>query len=199
MGAFLALVLVIGGWLGLIVRTGRIQRDAAAAIRRAGGQVWFEWEYQDGRYYMGELHCPWPKWLVDHVGVDYLGNVIRADLTGRGSDADLAHIGNLGKLEGLVLIDSSVTDAGLAHLRRSTTLKSLFLAGTRISDSGIAQLKELTRLKELSLMDTAVTDAGLAHLNGLSALEQLHASNAQFTDSGVGELRKSLPTLRISL
>jgi hypothetical protein len=40
-GAFLALVLVIGGSLGGIVRSGRIQLDAVAAIRRAGGQVWY--------------------------------------------------------------------------------------------------------------------------------------------------------------
>ena len=147
-------------------------RDAVAAIRRAGGQVWYEWEYQDGRFYMGEFHCPWPKWLVDHVGVDYLGNVIRVDLTKRGSDADLAHVGNLCRLEDLLLIDSSVTDSGLAHLRRSTTLRSLFLAGTRISDSGLAHLKGLTRLEVLSLMDSAVTDAGLAHLNGLTLLSK---------------------------
>jgi hypothetical protein len=196
--AFLALVLVIGGWLGWIVRSGRIQRDAVAEIRRAGGQVWYEWEYQDGRFYMGEFHCPWPKWLVDHVGVDYLGNVIRVDLNGRGSDADLVHVGKLGRLEELLLIDSSVTDSGLAHLSRSTTLKSLFLAGTRISDSGLSHLKGLTRLKALSLMDTAVTDAGLAHLNGLSALEHVQASDAQFTDSGVSEIRKFLPRLGIS-
>jgi internalin A len=197
-GAFLALVLVIGGWLGWIVRSGRIQRDAVAAIRRAGGQVWYEWEYQDGRFHMGEFYCPWPKWLVDHVGVDYLGNVIRVDFTRRGSDADLAHVGNLGRLEELVLIDSSVTDSGLAHLRRSTTLKFLYLPGTGISDSGLAHLKGLTRLKALSLMGTAVTDAGLAHLNGLTALEQIHASDGQFTDFGVRELRKSLPRLGVS-
>jgi hypothetical protein len=198
LGAILALVLVIGGWIGWIVRSGSIQHDAVAAIRRAGGQVWYEWEYRDGRYFMGEFTCPWPKWLVDLVGIDSLGNVIEVDLTRRGSDVDLAHVGNLGRLEGLVLIDSSVTDSGLAHLRRSTTLKSLFLAGTRTSDSGLAHLKGLTRLEALSLMDTAVTDAGLAHLNGLSALKQINASDGQFTDSGVRELRKSLPTLRIS-
>jgi hypothetical protein len=198
LGAFLALVLVIGGWLGWIVRSGRIQRDAVAAIRRAGGQVWYEWEYRDGRYFMGEFTCPWPKWLVDHVGVDCLGNVIRVDLTRRASDAELAHVGNLGRLEGLVLIDSSVTDSGLAHLRRSTTLKSLFLAGTRTSDTGLAHLKGLTRLEVISLMDTAVTDRGLAHLTGLRALGQIHASDGQFTDSGVREVRKSLPTLGIS-
>ena len=32
LGAFLTLVLVIGGWLGWIVHSGRIQRDAVAAI-----------------------------------------------------------------------------------------------------------------------------------------------------------------------
>jgi internalin A len=197
-GAFLALVLVMGVWLGLILRSGRIQRDAVAAITRAGGEVWYEWEYQNGLFYTREYHCPWPKWLVDHVGVDYLGNVIRVDFRKRGSDAELAHVVNLGRLEELLLIDSPVTDSGLAHLRRSTTLKSLFLAGTRISDSGLAHLKGLSRLEVLSLADTAVTDAGLAHLNGLSALKQIHAGDTQFTASGVAELRKSLPGLGIS-
>jgi hypothetical protein len=198
LGAFLALALVIGGWLGWIVRSGRIQRDAVAAIRRAGGGVFYEWEIHDGRFYTLESKCPWPKWLVDQVGVDYLGNVIRVDFWKRASDADLVHVGNLGRLEELVIVDSPVTDSGLAHLRRSTTLKWLFLPRTRISDSGLAHLKRLTRLKVLSLTDTAVTDAGLAHLKSLSALEQLHAGDTQFTDSGVRELRKSLPGLRIS-
>ena len=100
-GRVSALVLVIGGWLGLFVRSGRIQRDAVAAIRPHGGEVWYEWEYEDGHYFMGEFHCPWPKWMVDHVGVDYLGNVIRVDFRGRGSDAELAHVGDLGQLEEL--------------------------------------------------------------------------------------------------
>jgi hypothetical protein len=197
LGAFLALVLVIGGCLGWLVRSGQIQRDAVAAIRRAGGQVWYEWEYQNGRFYTAD-HCPWPKWLVDHVGVDFLGNVIRVDFWKRGPDADLAHVGNLGRLEELILIDSPVTDSGLAHLRRSTTLKLLFLPGTRISDSGLVHLKGLSRLEALSLLGTAVTDAGLPHLNGLSALKQIDASDGQFTDSGVRELRKSLPRLGVS-
>jgi hypothetical protein len=198
LGAFLALVLVIGVWLGWIIRSERAQREAVAAITRSGGRVWYEWEIEDGRFYDREIHCPWPKWLVDQVGVDYLGNVTRVEFFQRGSDADLAHIGNLGRLEELLLIDSPVTDSGLAHLRRSTTLKRLFLPGTRISDSGLAYLKRLTRLEVLSLKDTAVTDAGLAHLKGLSALEQVHAGDKQFTDSGVRELRKSLPKLEIS-
>jgi hypothetical protein len=196
-GAFLALVLVIGGLLGWIVRSARIQRDAVAAITRAGGQVWYEWEYQDGRFYTREFHCPWPKWLVDLVGVDYAGNVIRVDLTKRGSDEVLAHVGNLGRLEELVLMDSPVTDSGLAHLSRSTKLKWLYLPGTRISDSGLAHLKGLTRLKHLSLMETAVTDAGLVHLCSLSALEGLQVGDGQFTDAGVRELRVSLPSVRI--
>jgi hypothetical protein len=198
LGASLALVLVFGGWLGWIVRSGRVQRDAVAAIRRAGGRVWYEWEIQNGRFYTAESHCPWPKWLVDRVGVDYLGNVIRVEFWRRGSDADLAQVGKLGRLEELLLVDSPVTDSGLAHLRRSTTLKRLLLPGTRISDSGLAHLKRLTRLELLSLMGTAVTDAGLAHLKGLRALEQVHAGDTQFTDSGVSELRESLPKLQIS-
>jgi len=35
----IVIVLVIGGWLGWLVRNARIQRDAVAAITKAGGDV----------------------------------------------------------------------------------------------------------------------------------------------------------------
>ncbi len=40
----IALVLLIGGWLGWIVRDASVQREAVAAIKRAGGLPVYQWE-----------------------------------------------------------------------------------------------------------------------------------------------------------
>ena len=45
----IVVVLVVGGWLGWIVRGARIQREAVAAITRAGGRVAYDWERRDGK------------------------------------------------------------------------------------------------------------------------------------------------------
>jgi hypothetical protein len=62
----IVLVLVIGVWLGWIVRSARIQREAVAAIMRDGGSVWRsnDWTPIPG----GKSWAP--QWLVDFVGVD---------------------------------------------------------------------------------------------------------------------------------
>jgi len=43
------LVLVIGGGLGSIIRSARDQFAAVKAIKAAGGNVSYEWEWKDGR------------------------------------------------------------------------------------------------------------------------------------------------------
>ena len=44
----IVLVFIIAGWLGWVVNGARDQRDAVAAIRRAGGFVQYDWEWKDG-------------------------------------------------------------------------------------------------------------------------------------------------------
>ncbi len=43
----IVLVLVIGAWLGWMVRSARIQREAVAAIENAGGEVLYDREWTD--------------------------------------------------------------------------------------------------------------------------------------------------------
>ena len=45
----MVLVLAVGCWLGWLIRGARIQRDAVAALRGAGGRVPYQWELVDGR------------------------------------------------------------------------------------------------------------------------------------------------------
>ena len=44
----IVLVLVTCAWLGWIVRSARIQREAVAAITETGGEVNYNWEWKDG-------------------------------------------------------------------------------------------------------------------------------------------------------
>src|SRR5262249_44309494 len=59
---------------------------------------------------------------------------------------------------------SGVTDAALAQLKSLTRLETLDLRSTKVSDAGLRHLRPLTRLKVLDLFNTRVTDAGVREL-----------------------------------
>ena len=76
------IVLVIGGWLGWIVRSARIQRDAVAAIAKTEGVV---------SYHLNTATSVswWPTWLVDRLGIDYFDHFDNVAFLNACSDADL--------------------------------------------------------------------------------------------------------------
>ena len=68
-----------------------------------------------------------------------------------------------------------MTDVGLAELARHPNLRALFLQDMTISDDGILKLKSCPLLQDINVKNTKVTSAG------------------------VTELRKSRPTLKVSV
>jgi Leucine Rich repeat len=194
----IVVVLVIGGWLGWIVRSARIQREAVAAIENAGGGVRYDWQWSNGVYLRGSK--PWARRsLVDLVGVDFFGHVTDVGLapSSTRTDATTAHIGRLTRLSRLRLDQTSLTDAGLAHIKSLTELVYLDLSGTAVTDAGLAHLKGLTKLEFVYFSGTQVTDAGLVNLKGLVRLSVLNLRNTQVTDSGVKGLQQALPGLKV--
>jgi hypothetical protein len=193
MRTLIVLVLIVGAGLGLIVHNAKVQRDAVAAIEAAGGNVWYDWEYQNGKP-IPNGQPPWPKWLIDRVGMDYFGHVASVSLQTDGfkaSNAVLAHVGRLSQLEELNVMGSKqVTNAGLIHLKGLSRLKRLYLGNTGISDAGLVHLKGLTNLEDLGLRYTRVSDDGLAHLEGLTRLQKLTLGGNPITDSGLVHLRQ---------
>ena len=196
----IVLVLVLGGSMGWIVRSARIQRDAVASIVRAGGLV----KYDQGWTKTNMVHsarAPKPGWLVNRLGVDYASvvTVVWLNASRSGTDRTLEQVGRLVGLQQLRLDDSSASDAGLAHLSALRNLSLLNLEGTRISDAGLAHLKEFTRLSFLDIDGTRVTDAGLVHLEGLTNLSILRLDGTGVTDAGLVHLKRLTNLSELSL
>jgi internalin A len=218
----IVVVLVIGAGLGWIVHVAHVQRDAVAAIKKAGGTVQYDWESSNGKPVPGGK--PWaPRWLVDLIGVDFFGHVTVVSLNfwsnapdtalvevrrlnhlqilwlgyASFSDAELVSLKELTNLSVLGVEGTRVTDAGLAALKGLTKLSDLHLGGTQITDAGLVHLKGLTKLSVLLVDGTRITDAGLVHLKGLTKLKRLALINTGVTDAGVKELERALPNVTI--
>ena len=207
----IVVVLVIGGWLGWIVRSARIQREAVAAITEARGLVTYDWDERNGTSVAP--YKPWaPGWLVSLVGVDYFGHVATVVLEANdtaftqvrhlnqlqslsvGSHSDLSdewlvHLDGLTSLTYLDISVNPVTDRGLSHLEGLSNLSILLLGNTRITDAGLAHLKGLGKLSQLDLGHTKVSDAGLVHLKGLTNLYCLELRGTEVTDAGLAHLK----------
>ena len=79
-------VLAIGLWLGWIARSARVQREAVAAIRAAGGQVTYGYRATiSGR--------PCAASLVDSIGIDYLDEVVSVSFDGSATDQVMPYVG----------------------------------------------------------------------------------------------------------
>jgi hypothetical protein len=165
---------------------------------------------------------PAPQWMIDWLGIDFFSNVSEVfamfglsddelkhvgDLTQLRilnaaseavSDAGLAHIEKLDKLQELVLRSSpillspgrpmrvnGITDAGLVHLKGLDNLQTLYISCSQITDAGLEQLQALHKLQTLTLVSEAITDVGLIHLQAMSQLRALQLCGAKITDAGL--------------
>ena len=183
-------ILIVSGCLGWLVNGARTQREAVAAIEKAGGWVRYDWQ-DEGRNSLARP--PWvTEWMVDWLGVDSFGHVTYVILGPGGSDAEMTKIGHLSELEQLDLGGSRVTDAGLSSVSNLSNLRGLALDGNAITDAGLMPLRGLHRLRSLVLRNTAVTDAGLKHLKGLTRLELLDLNGTQTSQAGRQELFDAL-------
>jgi hypothetical protein len=144
----IVLVLVIGGWLGCVVRSARIQREAVRAIKSTGGAVAYNWEWSNGNYIPGGK--PWaPNLLVGLIGVEFLLDGTHV------TDAGLAHLKGLANLSELYLGGTQVTDAGLVQLNGLNRLTRLDLHNTQVTDAGAIELE--ARLRRLRISTPVIS------------------------------------------
>jgi hypothetical protein len=182
--ALMALVVLVSVSMTWFVHRARVQHEAVAAIKKAGGII---------------SYCPrpWPVSLVDSVGIDYFSDVECVVLVLRRSDRTSADIGRLTRLRELVLSGAPVTDTYIASLERLAQLECLTLQDTSVTDKGLAHLERLTSLKVLSLRNTPISDAGLVHLHSLCNLGSLFLEGSNVSETGVRHLRRALPQVAV--
>lgn len=85
------------------------------------------------------------------------------------TDDGLAHLAGMTQLKHLWFVAEgggrlSVSDAGLAHLRQVPRLESVMVIGVGISDAGLKHLEGIKQLKEIWLVRTAVSEDGFKRL-----------------------------------
>jgi hypothetical protein len=194
----MVLVLIVGGSLGWFIHRATVQRDAVRAIEAAGGTV--SYDFQQSPSFLTPSKPPGPKWLVDRIGIDFFANVTSVSFRTSQrnavvyappqTDAILADIGRLPRLERLDANSVRVTDAGMVHLAGLTRLRSLGIEGTPgLTDAGLAHLSALYQLESLMIQGTmGIEGPGLAHLAGLKRLEFLMLDTK--THNGLDSLSK---------
>ena len=212
----LLVICVLAIWMGAFIRNVKLQREAVAAIHRAGGSVHYDAVYDIGN---GLQRTVWaPRWLTDSLGIDFCSSVDMVSYNKTGadelatyltrltklhtvnfsesdlSDSGLSHLGGL-DLQRLILSSTKATDASIHHFHGMNTLDYLDLDKTSVGDAGMAELATLPRLSFLTVSDTQVGDQGVGSIVKLPALVSLNLAGTQVGDSGA-LLLKSLPRLR---
>jgi hypothetical protein len=199
MRGMIVVVLLVGGWLGWIVRSARIQREAVAAIKNAGGAVAYGWAEEE---FSHPVDGPWwaPGCIVALAGVDFFGHVTAVGLKQFSTEGEspLLNIRQFAQLEDLDVSNSSFSDADLPVIEEVTSLRRFYLDGSRVTDAGLVHLRGLTNLAILNLDKTRVSDAGLIHLAGLSNLTTLRLNGTKVTDAGVKKLEQTLRNVKVS-
>ena len=188
----IVVVLLVDGWLGWLVRSARIQREAVAAIQRAGGRVQYHRQTPNNTRWQ-------PQWLVERTGIDYLDHVDSVVFFEACSDADVGHAARSRGFVALHLaaltdvrgpaFQVNVTDAGLVPIEALTGLEQLSLGGTQVTDAGLVHINGLTKLEMPGLEDTAITEEGLAHVEGHRKMFSLHLGRTHVNDSGLADLQ----------
>jgi Leucine-rich repeat (LRR) protein len=201
----MVLVLVIGSWLGWYGLKVREQRDIVAAIRKAGGDIGYDWQIASSSNLTdlnkSTVGAPeafggrvvWPRWLVDLLGIDAFGRVDKVWIAKGSSEISeplLAQIGKLRHLEVLSIHNRIILDtAGLVHLKDLSGLRDLHLGvQARGQSTDLSWLRGKTQLEMLHLGTIAVRDNDLIHLRPLTNLRTLVLRSPHITDAGLVHL-----------
>ncbi len=149
----MVLILDLGWrWAGLVRNSFGVQRDAVAAIVKAGGRVLYgPWQYKDGRVSpKGEPW--WPRWLIELLGIDICFGTLR-------------HVVTVFAEKGLLL--RSVARSNASNWTRGHA-KIDFIRGHRCRADAI--LRALTGLEAIELAvpgSACIPATGLGHVKTL--------------------------------
>ncbi len=153
--ALMVLVLLIGGLLGWRVRRASIQRRAVAAIRAAGGSVFYDYQVPVGKPWQIGAAPGTPRWLREWVGDEYFQDVVVVMIAqpkgqpSKATPATLDAILDCDRLQFLQTIRVAWDEPRLARLASLSNLDDLTILDGGLTDSGIQHFRELTSLTRL--------------------------------------------------
>lgn len=179
--AFLLAFTLLSLWLGFATQRAAEQKRAIAAIRRRGGDVIYQHQYDNriifqpgtpvvfkgrvmpwlsmGGYQINyEAPPPGPAWLRSLLGDDYFQTVYQVNMRSCNDD-DLDLIAALPDVKQLRLGGVEIANDGLRHIAKINSLESLSLTAIMVTDEGLRHLESLANLKEVSLETNASSDA----------------------------------------
>ncbi|HEX5443491.1 MAG TPA: hypothetical protein VFW87_06670 [Pirellulales bacterium] len=166
----LAAFLACGWWVQERLDRAAQQRAAVAAIRRLGGRVLYDDQFD-------ATAEPASRWLRRWLGDDGVREVASVSLRGAWLPGpQLVNKADDSRRHAFV----AATDDDLICLRSLVHLKHLDLRRTRVTDAGLRHLVGLDELEDLRLSNTAVTDRGLAYLAQLPHLRRLWLDDEEY-------------------
>jgi hypothetical protein len=187
----LLLVAVCSVWLGIAFHRAREQARAVAAIKAAGGTVYYDYQ-QGADLYSADpaAESNVPAWLLDQFGVDFFHDVMGVSIA---NDAKVDDQPAINMLPDLLLLEfrPPITDARLRELKHLDKLQVLYLISPLFTDNGLAELRAMTKLE--------VTDDGLEHLKYLPNLRIVVLDASHVTREGAQALSDALPECLISI
>ena len=187
----MAVILIVGLFLGWRARRASTQRRAVAAVLALGGKVLYEDQIDSrGRPSLPRRHWG-PRWFRQFLGDEYFQEVAWVTIdaqrrTHRVNDRSIAVIDDFDHLQGLSIFGPGhqvgekptqlITEAGLARLNSLSRLRWLTLHNTGCDDAMIGLLPRSSYLESLSIIDHPGTIRGsslaqLAKLNRLKRVE----------------------------
>ena len=182
--AFLAAVTIFCIALAWQLHRAKLQREAVAAIRAAGG--WVHYDYQHPSYPTYQIDAaarPWePAWLLALVGTDFFHDV---------TDVNMVY-----NEEGPQRLDNTRPPVDISpQLARFPRLRSLAISGDFLDDEGMRAVGRLKRLETFYQWNGgAIGDDGAAYLHDMPRLRYIHLGNSRVGDRGMLTLAK-LPNL----
>jgi hypothetical protein len=200
--AFLAAITALAVCLGIIVERAHRQRAAVAAIRSAGGTVYYPRDREIQSAVMdpaemarGSLRPAVRDWVESHLGVDFVDRPThfninvnfllgKFDFESEPTDATLSYLRGL-EPKNLALKSTEFTDAGLTRLCNIRSLEDFRLHAPKVTDDGLHWLKDAHELKRLNLATTGVTNATPAAIAEDRGLTDLCLAETNISDIGL--------------
>lgn len=197
-------ITALGIWMGWLVSAARRQAEAVADVRKLGGWVLYDFEFDPtvrGTSRNPTAQSRVPRWLLDRASLDLFHSVVHVNMVynevgGRldnelTTDSIKQTLARLPRLRQILLKETQATDECLAAIGHLSRLERLYCWDAQnATDAGVAQLRHLRSLRYVHLSQSKITDESLRVFGQMPQLEGLCLQQNAFTDAGLAHLTK---------